>query len=332
MSFSKAMDLLKLAQMAAGRYAGISLSEIADEFSCDYRTAQRMTRALEMTFPGVTTDTDGLQRKRWNLDKYDIRFLAAEGVRDTELVALEMSIRRAIREGALDEAEALRCIRDRLMAALSRPVARRAETDAEAILEALGFAFRPGPKVAVNSELLFNISAALRGPFLILMTYGRDVASSGPSRLVEPYGLMLGVRKYLVGKIHGGDDKIRHFRLDRIGTLQLTKQSFNRCPEFNLADHTAHAFGSFHSDDEYGEVVWRFRPDAAMVARDFVFHPQQEFIEDSDGSLLVKFRASGHLEMAWHLYCWGDAVEVLQPERLRQLVSLHQRNDFQSLP
>ncbi len=32
-----------------------------------------------------------------------------------------------------------------------------------------------------------------------------------------------------------------------------------------------------------------------------------------DGSLLVRFEAAGHLEMAWHLYAWGDAVEVVKP-------------------
>jgi len=32
----------------------------------------------------------------------------------------------------------------------------------------------------------------------------------------------------------------------------------------------------------------------------------------SDGSLVVKFRAGGRKEMDWHLYTWGDEVEVLE--------------------
>lgn len=332
MSFSKALDLLKLAKMVAGRSAGVSLAEIAEEFSCSHRTAQRMTQALELTFPGVETKTDDLQRKRWRLDHYDVRLLVAEGFQDTEFVALEMSIRRASREGATNEVDALQRIRDRLLAAVSRPTRRRVESDAEAILEAQGYACRPGPKFAVNERLLLTITSALRGPFLVSMTYESDLPSAGTTRLVEPYGLMLGTRKYLVGKIHGYNSKIRHFRLDRIGSIQLTKQSFHRCSEFNLESYAARAFGSYHSDDEYEEVVWRFRPDAAKVARDFLFHPTQELIQENDGSLLVKFKASGHLEMAWHLYCWGDAVEVLKPEKLCQLVRRHQRSDFESLP
>jgi predicted DNA-binding transcriptional regulator YafY len=40
-----------------------------------------------------------------------------------------------------------------------------------------------------------------------------------------------------------------------------------------------------------------------------------------DGSLIVRFRAGGDLEMAWHLYTWGDHVEVLEPKRLAKMVA-----------
>jgi predicted DNA-binding transcriptional regulator YafY len=68
------------------------------------------------------------------------------------------------------------------------------------------------------------------------------------------------------------------------------------------------------------------------VARAFEFHPGQAFEEEPDGSLIVRFSAAGHLEMAWHLYIWGDQVDVLAPERLRQMIKGHRRADFPSLP
>ena len=55
-------------------------------------------------------------------------------------------------------------------------------------------------------------------------------------------------------------------------------------------------------------------------------------VDEVDGSLTVRFRAAGHLEMAWHLYQWGEAVEVLAPERLRVMVEGHRRRDFDALP
>lgn len=33
-------------------------------------------------------------------------------------------------------------------------------------------------------------------------------------------------------------------------------------------------------------------------------------------------------EMAWHLYQWGDTVEVIAPDELRAMVEGYRRDDF----
>lgn len=226
MSFLKAIELLKLAEMAAARHVGISLADIVEEFSCDYRTAQRMTRALEQSFAGIETRTDEHQRKYWSLTTRDIRLIMAQGLRDSELVALEMGIRRGERDGAANEVEALKRVRDRLLGSMPKPHARRTESDAEAILEAHGFACRPGPRVSTDPHILSMIASALRGPFLLSIKYDKGFGGNDERRLIEPYGLLLGVRRYLVAKIVGGGDRVRHFRLDRVASMQLEARSF----------------------------------------------------------------------------------------------------------
>ncbi|ARE39236.1 Transcriptional regulator, DeoR family [Rhodovulum sp. P5] len=332
MSFAKASDLLRLAEMSAARHFGVSLQEIEDAFSVDRRTAQRMTKALEDLFANVETRTDDQRRKYWKLRGDDARLMLSQGIRDSELAAIDMSIRRAEREGAAHEVKALTSLRDRLLSAMPGPHARRAEADAEAVLEAYGFASRPGPRVRADLKLLSTIAEALKAPHILTVSYAGERDNAPRERVLEPYGLLLGLRRYLVARDEGGDGVFRHFRLDRLQTARLEPRSFQRDPEFNLDDHAARAFGAFHAEAEYGEVVWRFTPSAARVAREFVFHPRQEMSEDPDGALVVRFRASGWLEMAWHLYQWGDQVEVLEPEDLRRLVNDHRRPDFAALP
>ena len=330
MSFAKASDLLRLAEMATARYAGVTLTDIEAEFGVDRRTAQRMTQALVATFPGCTTATDPDRRKLWKLSAADARLMLAQGIRDAELSALELAIRRAGREDASTEVRALQALRDRLLAAMPGPHARRAEADAEAMLEAYGYASRPGPRVRVAPELLATIAQALKGPHLLTVTYtgGR---TPGRPRTLEPYGLILGTRRYLVAREAGGR-RMQQFRLDRIAAARLEASSFQRDPAFDLTRHTARAFGSYHDDREYSEVVWRFSPAAAPTAREFIFHPDQTLIDEPDGALTVRFHAAGQLEMAWHLYQWGDTVEVLAPEPLRAMVAAHRRRDFAALP
>lgn len=95
---------------------------------------------------------------------------------------------------------------------------------------------------------------------------------------------------------------MHHYRLDRITLARLEPGSFARDPAFDLSTHAARAFGSFHTNAEYGEVTWRFTPAAAPTAREFLFHPTQDMSEGEDASLTVRFTASGYPEMAWFFY------------------------------
>ncbi len=112
--FGKAVDLFRLAEMAASRPEGVCLVEISAAFDVNLRTAQRMSRALEMVFPKVETHIDSSRRKWWAL--HDRGLLLQPGVQDGELAALGLAITRAERDGATTESAALASLRARLIA------------------------------------------------------------------------------------------------------------------------------------------------------------------------------------------------------------------------
>jgi predicted DNA-binding transcriptional regulator YafY len=120
--------------------------------------------------------------------------------------------------------------------------------------------------------------------------------------------------------------------MDRIQTAEVMDESFIFAPDFNLEDYAAKAFGVYQDPAQYGEVIWRFVPEAAERAAEFRFHPTQVQEWQDDGSLIIRFNAAGWLEMAWHLYQWGDKVEVIKPDGLRTLIQGHRRADFGALP
>jgi len=330
MAFEKSLDLMRLAEMAAARHKGVSLVEVSAEFGVNLRTAQRMIRSLEAAFPSVEFSTDRDRRRWWKLD--DSRILGMVGIRDSELAALDMSIRRAQREGATEDALALMSLRDRLLATMPSSHARRAEVDAGAMLEAQGYACRPGPRVQVEPHILGAIAVAIKAPFSLTIAYQGASDDAALDRMVEPYGMLLGTRQYLIARDLGNGRDFRRFRLDRITKAEITGQSFARDPDFDLDAYAAQSFGSYHSDAEYQPVIWRFAPSAAAAAREFVFHPNQVVTDEPDGALRVTFTASGWVEMAWHLYQWGDKIEVIAPPELRDMVKGHQRGDVGVLP
>ena len=211
--------------------------------------------------------------------------------------------------------------------------ARRAEVNADALLEAQGLAARPGPRSPAPPGIEEAVSEALIGPTMLRIHYRGLHDAEARERVVAPHGLLIGQRRYLVAK--AADDMegpMRHFRLDRIEAAEVLGESFPREPGFDIAAHARRAFGAFQREEEYGEVVWRFAPRAAEHARGFEFHPERVMEDQPDGSLVVRFHAAGWLEMCWHLYQWGDAVEVLAPEALRDMVHPWRRRDFPALP
>lgn len=196
----------------------------------------------------------------------------------------------------------------------------------------MGLVVRPGPRPLVDESVSAAVAEAIKGCTLIEFDY---TSADGKSRrrLVAPLGMLIGNRRNLVAREGDIDDgRPKHFRMDRMSDARNTDRPFVRPENFDIRRFAERAFGVFEREDEFGEVVLRFSSDAATEARSYEFHPSQTVSRLDDGRLEVRFHASGHLEMAWHLYMLGDKVEVLEPDRLRHMIGNHRRGDFPALP
>jgi predicted DNA-binding transcriptional regulator YafY len=330
MSYGNAAKLLRVATKAAGRM-GVTLGEIADMCECDRRTAQRITVALTDLFPETERWTDDDNRPRWRLPTTSI--VAFLSPAPEELAVLARAIDKLEHDGAINEARTLRSLEDKVLANIPRGSRARIEVDEEALLQALGLARRPGPRPMPDNEVDDALAIALKGRRHIRMLYSSWGDAEPRWRQVAPHGLLLGTRRYLVAHdVQRGDKILRHYRVEGIAEVEILPESFAPDPGFDLAAHARAGFSSYVNVDEVERVVWRFSADAAERARRFVFHPDQEMIENEDGTITVTFSACGLLEMCWHLYSWGDRVEVIEPERLRAMVEGYRRDDFRALP
>ena len=105
--------------------------------------------------------------------------------------------------------------------------------------------------------------------------------------------------------------------MPNISRVEIAEEYFDRDENFDLAQFAKQSFGIFQ--EKPFDVVWKFSPRAANDARDFIFHPDQSVEKQEDGSLIVRFRAGGAMEMCWHLFSWGEDVEVLEPQHLAEM-------------
>lgn len=331
MSFGKADQLVQLAAMAAGRFRGITIDDVIDRFGTSKRTAQRMLHMLELCFPNVTTSVDDSRRKRWTLKPDLLRDLLS--LLPEELAALELATKTLERFSPGDQAAHLRNLRDKIVSLVPRQRALRIETDYDALLEAQGLAARPGPRPHSKPAIMRAITEAIKACVVLNINYRSRTDSKPKLRRIQPYGILTGTRRYLVARTEADSrGPFRMYRVEEILSVSPTDKGFTREAGFTIGNFARRSFGVFQNEEEYGEVIWRIVPEAAAHAREFEFHPDQKIETQRDGSVIVRFHAAGHLEMCWHLYSWGDKVEVLAPRALRKMCEGFRRDDFPGLP
>ena len=332
MSFAKAEQLLDLATLVSARYQGITIDEVTDRYDVSLRTAQRMLRALEVRFPAVEIWHDDEGRKRWRLPDGQLKNLV--NVSGDELAAFDMGIAHLRRASLLAEVAHLETLKDKILSMVPRNSISRIETDHDAILEAQGFVARPGPKPRSNDAIDRNIAEAIKACRHIEIFYQSYREKTPQKRTVAPYGLLSGTRRYLVALDLTSPKSavIKTYRMDAITDVKTINQFFVRPAHFDLQEFANQSFGLYQRNEDIEDVEWRFTPEAADHARGMIFHPGQTDKVLPDGSYVVRFRAAGHVEMAWYLYQWGKHVEVIKPERLAKLVDGYRRNDFPAMP
>lgn len=315
--YEKADNLMQLAlEMQAARY-GMSLQDIQERFDVGRRTAMRMRDAILRNFPQADEVPSDEKTKRWTIPHGVLDHLVAFSA--DELADLEASIQLLRANGQSDRADRMQELRAKLKALMPPDMKRRTEPDLDALLEAEGFAMRPGPKLKVAGEVMTPLRDAVKACIKVEIDYRNRRNGKLNRRIVHPYGFLFGHRNYLVAyHEHPKANKVSLFSLSNIEGIHLSEDYFHRDPDFRLDEFAARSFGVYQ--DEPVDVIWKIAPDAAQTAAEFEFHPTQRMEYDDDGALIVRFKAASDLEMAWHLYMWGDKVDVLAPESLRELV------------
>jgi len=260
----------------------------------------------------------GDKTKRWRIPPGVLDRLVSFSA--DELADIESAISLLRANGQPDRAGRLENLRGKVRALIPPDVARRTEPDIDALLEAEGFAMRPGPRPRVPGNVMVELRDAVKACLKVEIDYRNRRNGKLNTRLVHPYGFLFGHRNYLVAyHEHPKANDMALFSLSNIEAVNVLDDYFQRDADFRLADFAARSFGVYQQEPY--EVIWKFAPEAASTAAEFEFHPTQRLEKQDDGSLIVRFIAASDLEMAWHLYMWGDKVEVLAPDSLREMVA-----------
>ena len=134
-----------------------------------------------------------------------------------------------------------------------------------------------------------------------------------------PYRLMYNRRAWYVLGLSDLHKSIRTFKLNRIKELKSTEKYFVGGESFDLYDYFGRAWSMIPEGRIYN-IKLRFLPMVANNVTEVQWHNTQKVTRNSDGSATIEFRVDGLREITWWILGYGDQVQVLAPEALRNKV------------
>lgn len=306
--------VIELARRMAASAEGLTLDEMAREMEVGRRTAERMRDAVLGLYPQTEEVSDPPQ-KRWRIRGGLSAFEQAPTTE--ELVELTRAAQGLRATGEPARAAALEGLERKLKSAMRSTTLNRLAPDLEALVRAETLAVQAGPRATADETVLAEIRQAVLAGQPLGFIYSRPGAEAR-RRVMTPCGLMFGRANYLVAAEREGGT-VKTFRLDRMSAVKAEPGVAIPPADFDLQVFAGQSFGIYQDGVE--DVVLKITPEGADEARGWRWHSTQTVEDQADGGVVVRFRASGMRELAWHLFSWGEQVQIVEPERLKTVMA-----------
>src|SRR5574344_1145961 len=298
--YSRVSDIIDLATFMQSKVCGITIKDIENRYNVSRRTAIRMRDSLMNIFPSIIEyETDTLQ-KRWGFYNYSINELI--NFTANEIANLEQLARRTTNVEM--KAELGKTIKK-----LNKKKLPKIENRVDLIMKTEGYAVRQMPQYKIDTDTLNVIREAIQNSKKVTGIY------HDKERLIEPLGMIYGEKIYLVAREQAKGSEIYTFLLHKFSDLKLTDETFDK-QGFDLIKYSKQSFGVYHG--EVLNVKLSFDKEIAQDAMAYNFHPSQKVKQEEDGTVTVRFKASGDKEIIWHVFKWGKHCKIMAPKSLKK--------------
>ena len=303
--YSRISDILQLLVLMQARPLGVTIRDIQKEFNVSRRTAERMRESITNIFPQIDEIESNDRVKHWGFTSGYLNGIIV--FTPEELANLEKLKEIQQQKGFLDKENLLNSTINKIKA-LSRKSLNKIENVLEILLQTEGYAVRQMPKHNIENEVLEVIREAMKANKKITATYNNK------HKELSPYGLIYGEKIYLIAREEEKGPDPYNYLLYKFKDVKLTDQPFDK-GDFDLKEFSEKSFGVYQGQVQ--EVKLQFEKVAANEVLSYHFHPTQKIKQNEDGTVTVKFKASGDYEILWHLFRWGTTVKIISPKSLK---------------
>lgn len=316
---NKANEIIELAILMQNSYIGLTLDDIAREFECSRRSAERMKAVLVEKFGSkieeVSNSTD--KKKRWRFKKGTMNWLINFTPADfANLEQCKKSFKSSAKQKEIDE------LIEKIKALNPENIS---DVDIDEILSNQAYVIRQGFRDNIKLlplETLQQINDSILCQKQIRINYYDQEYT------LNPYGILYSDRAYLIA-YNTKAKAIWTFRISKIKEITLTDNYFEKEDDFDLKEYCARSFGVFQG--EIFDVLLQFNKEAVEDVKDYFFHPTQAGKLEKDGSYTLSLKASGEYEIITELLKWRDRVKILAPESLKEAYKNEIRKMYENI-
>ncbi len=299
--YSRISDILELIILMQSKALGITLADIQNRFHVSRRTAERLRDSILNILPVEEIETLG-KEKHWGFINYYMKEII--DFTSDEIASLE-ALKKHLKHK--DEKENLEKITTKLKALKNKQISK-IEDRIELLLKSEGNAVSQNPNHKINIEILNKIREAIIANKKVKVNY------NGKNKTLSPYGIIYGDSIYLIG-VEGKYKDPYVYLLHKFNSVQLTDDDFDK-GDFDIQKYANQSFGVYQN--EIIKVELLFSKDVREDVLNYNFHPTQKITPNQDGTVTVKFKASGTKEILWHIFKWGDNVKIIAPKKLKE--------------
>ena len=316
---NKANEIIELAILMQNSYIGLTLDDIAKEFECSRRSAERMKAVLVEKFGSKIEEVSSLneKKKRWRFKKGTMNWLINFTPADfANLEQCKKSFKSSAKQKEIDE------LIEKIKALNPENIS---DVDIDEILSNQAYVIRQGFRDNIKLlplETLQQINDSILCQKQIRINYYDQEYT------LNPYGILYSDRAYLIA-YNTKAKAIWTFRISKIKEITLTDNYFEKEDDFDLKEYCARSFGVFQG--EIFDVLLQFNKEAVEDVKDYFFHPTQVGKLEKDGSYTLSLKASGEYEIITELLKWRDSVKILAPESLKEAYKNEIRKMYENI-
>ncbi len=286
----------------------LSVDDAAKRFGCARRTIYRDLEVLQRAGMPLFQEATG-RSVRWRLDEGFHRTLSVQ-LSVQEAMALVAGAQSLASLAGTFFAQGATSAVEKVRHALTPVVRKRVEEFARH----LSASSPPARELGSHGSQLDTLLTAVQAQRVLHLTYRKLNAKKPEHYTVEPHHLhMQGSSVYLIGWVPARKGA-RIFLLDRLDSVAITDENFERRPALGPGVFSQGAFGLWDGPDV--QVRLTFFGDAATIIAEQQFHPSQKLTRKTDGSVGLELVLPVSPALRAWVRGFGARVRVESPKSL----------------